>query len=625
MSLKKKLLVTLLAGTMCVSAFAGCGGQEAPAQEAVSEAADEEAKETPEAAEETDAAAEESDAADAAEEEESAEVEEISATWLLAQGVNTAYYDEYEDNPIVKDWLSKTWKADGRAAHLTIDFITPPVGAEKDNFNTLMATNELPEIFSTAYCSETPGQLYEEGMILDLTDYVDKYLPHYVEWMDEHPDYASQMTINGKHLTIYDVADGPHSPWDGYVYRRDWIVRYGKNPETGESFTGEWNADHTEWSDDVVFPSGGSDPIYISDWEWMFDIFETAMKEQGIDDGYAFQIYYLGYLQTGDLISGFGGGGPLVYLEDGRATYGAAGDNFRAYLDCMHTWYEKGWLNQNFEENSGDRMFTAVDTAKVYSGKVGMWLGYTNQIGSSLDTGDEYTKDMCVYGARQPINDIYGGAEQQNKEPNLYFQNSMVGAGICVNSSIDQDKLPLILTAIDYLYTYEGGVHRMYGFSDKEMAEIQDPFYLEYGMEDGGYTVKTDEDGNDVIYVNTLREAADDLAVALLNLRVPGLTVNTHVNRGFTETQQHGYDEAVAYPASAAVSSIVTAQLSPDVSSEGALIQTNLTTFLSQAVPDFIVGRRDIDSDDDWKTYCDEVESFGYQSYVDAINEVLEK
>ena len=59
----------------------------------------------------------------------------------------------------------------------------------------------------------------------------------------------------------------------------------------------------------MVFPSGGDEPIYISDWEWMFDIFAKAMDDLGITDGYCYAPYYLGYLETGDLSSGFGGGG----------------------------------------------------------------------------------------------------------------------------------------------------------------------------------------------------------------------------------------------------------------------------------------------------------------------------
>lgn len=68
------------------------------------------------------------------------------------------------------------------------------------------------------------------------------------------------------------------------MYRRDWIVKYGKHPQTGQAFTGGYTDpnDVDSWTDDVVFPSGGTDPVYISDWEWMFGSFTEAMAASGL-------------------------------------------------------------------------------------------------------------------------------------------------------------------------------------------------------------------------------------------------------------------------------------------------------------------------------------------------------
>ena len=63
----------------------------------------------------------------------------------------------------------------------------------------------------------------------------------------------------------------------------------------------------------VVFPSGGTDPVYISDWEWMFEIFTEAMADQGITDSYCTSIYYPGYMWSGGLCSCFGEPIPIWY------------------------------------------------------------------------------------------------------------------------------------------------------------------------------------------------------------------------------------------------------------------------------------------------------------------------
>lgn len=71
--------------------------------------------------------------------------------------------------------------------------------------------------------------------------------------------------IDGEEHYIGIRAANESKPYyfTGYEYRRDWIVKYGTNPTTGEAFTGGYTDpdDPDSWEDDVVFPSGGSDPI----------------------------------------------------------------------------------------------------------------------------------------------------------------------------------------------------------------------------------------------------------------------------------------------------------------------------------------------------------------------------
>lgn len=166
-------------------------------------------------------------------------------------------------------------------------------------------------------------------------------------------------------------SDGIQPMFQGFCYRRDWIAKYGANPQTGAAFTYGFTDenDFESWEDDVVFPNGTDEPLYISDWEWMFEIFEKAMEEQGISDGYCYSPYYYGYMQTGDLFTGFGGGAPYWYNDNGTCVNGIETDSFRAYLQCLNTWYQKGWLDKSFSEHTSD-VFFAVDAPKVFQEKL---------------------------------------------------------------------------------------------------------------------------------------------------------------------------------------------------------------------------------------------------------------
>lgn len=130
--------------------------------------------------------------------------------------------------------------------------------------------------------------MYEEGIILDLTDLVRENMPNYCAVLDSNEAVRGKAVydVDGeeKILAIYGVNEDYPYYFAGTMYRRDWLVKYGTNPQTGAAFTGGYTDENDvdSWVDDVVFPSGGTDPVYISDWEWMFEIFEKALADQGL-------------------------------------------------------------------------------------------------------------------------------------------------------------------------------------------------------------------------------------------------------------------------------------------------------------------------------------------------------
>ena len=216
-------------------------------------------------------------------------------------------------------------------------------------------------------------------------------MPNYMDFLDANPDLKATSTnfIDGENKFIqlriynYQVAE----QWGGYMYRRDWIIQYGKNPKDGTAFNGEYTLKNEDGSintdsrnDNVVFPSGGSDPVTISDWEWMLDIFKTAITKQGIDDGYCMSLYYPGFNETGTLVSSFVGGSASWYKDkENKIQYGLTGDDFKLYLQTMNQWYKNGWIDKAFPEHATDSFYT-IDDAKVRQGKVGLWYGLKSQL-----------------------------------------------------------------------------------------------------------------------------------------------------------------------------------------------------------------------------------------------------
>ncbi len=236
---------------------------------------------------------------------------ETTFDWWIYSGTSSEYFSNYSENPAIQYTLRKGWGPEGKT--VALNFLQPPPGSENDNYTTMIASGDLPDIID-AVISEPPRIMVEHGYGLEITEYVEKYMPNYLALIRSNTQYynnAVSVDADGKehYYGLTKFYDGYDSVFQGYMYRRDWVVKYGINPSTGAAFTGGYTdpEDPDAWTDDVVFPSwldeekkakgltfrpdwDGSEPMFVSDWEWMFDIFLKAQADLGIEGKYALSI-----------------------------------------------------------------------------------------------------------------------------------------------------------------------------------------------------------------------------------------------------------------------------------------------------------------------------------------------
>ncbi|MCL1819659.1 MAG: hypothetical protein FWG36_03275 [Oscillospiraceae bacterium] len=533
-----------------------------------------------------------------------------SFTWWIIQGADASYYAAYEDNPAVRYMLSKTYNG----SKISLNFMVPVAGSEQDNFNTLLATGEYADIMVTTQYQGSIEELYREGIILDLTEYIDKWMPNYKALLESDPEaymYAAHI-VDGerKNLILLEFGDIVADTWCGYQYRRDWIVKYGKNPFDGSGFSGSYDSDG-EWTDNVIFPNGGTYPIYISDWEWMLNIFAAAIADLGISDGYPISIGYGGYFGTGDIFTGFGGGGPTWHIDpNNQIQFGGTSANMRAYLQCMNTWFERGWIDRAFAERSAD-MFYRIDDAGVRQGKVGMWIGIQSQLGSGLDSDMGFAEGMVSFAARQPINDLYGGSEVQGKTPYSMYQISRIGGSLTITSKAAEKDLETLFTFLDSLYTKEGGLLIQRGLSKEQVDETQDEFYLRHGLTEGGYRPVETESGTKYEITDEIYNDLGTLAQAAAALRlgtgwVPQSLLQPRGSGNFLQS----LDEWIVYKSTGFMQPSFTAMLASEDARLYARGNTQVTEFLEQNLPLFVRGQRNPFDDTDWNNYVDALERY---------------
>lgn len=561
-------------------------------------------------------------------------------TWWMRSGIDSSYVEKYEDLPAIKYLTSKVWGKDdeGNDVKINLEFITPIAGSEQENYNTMLATGDYPDIMATMVQSPV-SELYDEGIILQLDEYVANYMPNYTRIVNETPEFGSLVTNlveNEKQfLQVYGLNEPILDMNTGFQYRRDWIVKYGSSPVDGSEFSGfytETNSDGTPniltWEDNVVFPSGGSDPVYISDWEWMFEIFDKAIQEENITDGYALSLPSEGFFVPGDLVSAFGGGGPEWYkTPDNDISFGATSDDFRIYLQTMNSWYQNGWIDTAFPEHTDVTMFWKIDEAKYRSGKVGLWYGQLLTLQGKLDNGEGLLDGIVSYAAPAPINDKYGTDAQQNKEPyNIYRQSRIDSTSIVVTDKAEDKNLPALFSMLDYLFSEEGSIVFAYGLTKEQDEEIGDELYTEWGLTEGAhYTVET-SDGIKYSKVDTILNDGAFLDNAAIPIRLPKFT--PHSEKYYTEPESYldNWSRWRQYESDGHLEPAFTGQLSPEDSQVASKIQANVREYMAKNTPAFIIGTKDPLNDDDWSAYVDELNALSpdeatklYQSLAEEI------
>ena len=461
---------------------------------------------------------------------------------------------------------------------------------------------------------------------MDLTDLVKEYMPHYLAFLDAHPamkEYACTY-VDGeeKFLKIVSFNDRQPPIYWGHMYRRDWIVKYGANPVTGEAFSGGYDGNNI-WTDNVVFPSGGTDPVYISDWEWMFRIFQTVYADLGLTDSYCYTIPYNGYLQTGELTASFGGGASGYWFrsKENQAVFGPVTDEFRAYLECMSSWYRNGWLDPHFDERTND-MFYMIDSSTVYQGKIGMFYGLQGMLDRRLDNGDALTSGICVFGCATPINDLYGPEETRFKEPYSSYTTSMASTEFVISVSAKDKDLGALLSMIDYLYTEEGAKLKTAGLDKAQYEQTQDPFYTAQGLVNGAYELQ--EDGRLLMDPLIAFDSGSLIGASRLDM-FPGLALDSRVDMRYTPVFQSALDAWMQYPSYGYFrNDPLMTYLSSDETKKINNIETKIKDYMALHVPEFIKGVNDPSDDGAWNTWVKMMNKYGHQKFTDIVQPYLD-
>ena len=118
------------------------------------------------------------------------------------------------------------WKAIEANTGIHVDFQHPASGQAAEQFNLVVAGNEMPDImyynWATAYSGGADAAI-EDGKILPLQDYMAEYAPNMTHYFELHPDMLADITTDSGNIygfpAIYTSTAEGSKEWQGVFDR----------------------------------------------------------------------------------------------------------------------------------------------------------------------------------------------------------------------------------------------------------------------------------------------------------------------------------------------------------------------------------------------------------------------
>ena len=297
---KRKMIITmLLLATMAVSLLAGCKKK----QEAEKTGTGQESKTKQENKTEQGG-------------------QEEAFAWPLSEKAELTFWlpwsNDYIETP---DELIAIQKIE-EATNVHINWTTVSDMEASEKLGLLLASSSYPDIFYglESYASGGLVKAYSDGVIVDLTDYVEKYMPNYqaartsVERLRQ-----DTLTDDGKILSAWKIYSNcgeieGEDMWLGMAVRRDWLEECKLEA-----------------------------PSTIAEWHDVLAAFKERYQCEaplvlGSVTGIDFANHFL---------SAYGVLGSF-YQEDGVVKYGPMEEGYRQWVQTMRDWYAEGLVDPNF-------------------------------------------------------------------------------------------------------------------------------------------------------------------------------------------------------------------------------------------------------------------------------------
>lgn len=452
-----------------------------------------------------------------------------------------------------------SWKAIEEKMGVDIEWLHPPVGQENEQFNLMIASQQLPDIIYWGWTDVAggPAKMIQDNVIVRLNEIIEKSAPNYKRVLDSNDNIRRQVMMDdGTYYMFARLFPNPESmSYNGFQIRKDWLDKLNLDIPTTID---EWYNVLTAFKNNIKSEDGEEIIPFLS-MKTRFSAFSTAW---GIRTGF------------------------YPDPKTGKIKYGFIEPEFKDFLITMNKWYNECLI---------DSEFASVDSksfeAKVTSGIGGAYHGnISGNMGRFLNLMKDVDPEFNIVGVPWPIGPA---GEPYSSHDSLI--RAFVGKGAAITTTTKH--LEEVVKLLDFCYSEEGNI------------------LLNWGIEGESYVVENGKRKMTELITNNPNGLPTDQA--MIRYASPGSdapAVCDHEARKFLIyllPQQAEASKIWASGNNALLMPIITPNF--EESNKFANIMSEINTYTDEMLTKFVMGNESLDNFD---KFVKTIEDMGIQEAI---------
>lgn len=514
-----------------------------------------------------------------------------------------------EGFPIIKEKLELSMFAPGNAKStydkmammtsyanqtgLSFSYTTPPASDLQTKLNLAFASGDLADVIFGSQITRTSELEYGGNALLALEDYIDGgYAPNLKKILDAHPDVRKSITTPDGHIYSLpslgykynmedkDFAKKPQLSKGSLWYNGEWLEKLNmKEPKTADEFYDmlvkfrDTDLNGNGKKDEIPLSTSSADTDKLQSLRpWMLNAFGIHTQDVQVD-------------------------------ENGKVSYGAEDENYRAYLEFMEKLYSEKLLDQE--------VFSQSDDQKKAKGS-------KNQLGAYVDWFSFFTSNKSQTDAQKdPM--AYPLSSKESPKAFMDVTDGIQTGAFSVSSNCASPEAAI--RWVDYFYSDEGSRFLNIGPDESEGG------YWHNEKNDKGEEVKVYNKGIDVDKSEEMRESVTpDYGQIVPKVLSESVVIvadkNDPIERDAfgkwvdgQSKEKVGPYEKVGFP---------TLYLSKEEQDKlGKTLKTDLISYVQQMEAKFITGKEKL-NDESWNKYQETLKKIGSEKYVEVMQDAYD-